>query len=70
MAKYFYQENGKKIYVKNIDFPSTKLTFTENEDEAYEGRNGYYADAFKDQLKTLFSEEYPQMQHVKVDADW
>ena len=68
MAKYFYNDNdGKTIYIKNIDFQNEKLTFTENKDDAYdEDRGSFYEEAQRDQLKTLFSSEYPQVKNIKM----
>lgn len=68
MAKYFYIDNdGKTIYIKNIDFQNEKLTFTENKGDAYdEDRGSFYEKAQRDQLKTLFSSEYPQVKNIKM----
>ncbi len=68
MAKYFYiDKNGKTIYIKNIDFQNEKLTFTKNKDDAYyEGRGSFYEKAQRDQLKTLFSSEYPQVKNIEM----
>lgn len=68
MAKYFYiDKDGKTIYIKNIDFQNEKLTFTENKDDAYcEDRGSFYEQAQRDQLKTLFSSEYPQVKNIEI----
>lgn len=68
MAKFFYnnENNGSRTYIKNIDFAEGKLTFTDEKDEAYEGRDGYYSDALRDQISTLFSSDYPQVKKLEV----
>ncbi len=68
MAKYFYiDKDGKTIYIKNIDFQNEKLTFTENKDDAYdEDRGSFYEEAQRDQLKRLFSSEYPQVKNIRI----
>lgn len=71
MAKYFYiDKDGKTIYIKNIDFQNEKLTFTENKDDAYyEDRGSFYEVAQRDQLKRLFSSEYPQVKDIRICHD-
>ena len=61
MANYFYKKGSAKVYIKEIDFPNTKLTFTNKKDEAYEGRDGYYAGALREQITTLFRGQYPEV---------
>lgn len=72
MAKYFYIDNdGKTIYIKNIDFQNEKLTFTENKDDAYyEDRGSFYEEAQRDQLKRLFSSEYPQVKKIRICSSY
>lgn len=67
MANYFYKKGNAKVYIKDIDFPDTKLTFTNNKDEAYEGRDGYYAGALREQIMTLFKEQYPEVVHLDYE---
>ena len=67
MAKYYFTgEDGTRTYIKTIDFAEGKLEFTKNEDEAYKGRDGYYANPLKDQLSTLFSNDYPQVKNIHM----
>ena len=68
MAKYYYRDSdGNKVYIKTIDTKNTKLTFTTERSEAYNGRDGYYARPLKDSLVFGFSEAYPQVKGLKID---
>lgn len=70
MAKYFYEKEGKKVFIKEIDFAEATLTFTENEGEAYEGRDGYYANATRDLIRRNFGKLYPQVKEVQCIAPY
>lgn len=61
MPKYYINKNNERHYIKEIDYANGKLTFTTNQDEAYNGRGGYYADATKDLISRGFSDEYPEV---------
>jgi len=69
MARFYYNdENGIRVYIKSIDFAEGKLTFTNDEEEAYRGRDGYYARPLRDQIATMFSSEYPEVKNIEVTA--
>jgi len=69
MAKYYInQKNGKRKFIKDIDFAQEKLTFTENEEDAYEGRNGYYAIPTRDLIRRNFADEYPEVAELECAA--
>lgn len=71
MAKYFYnKKDGTRVYIKEIDYAEGKLTFTEDVNEAYIGRSGYYANATRDFIRRNFGEEYPEVSTVLCDADY
>ena len=68
MAKYYYRDSdGNKVYIKTIDTKNTKLTFTTDRSEAYNGRGGYYARPLKDGLVFGFSEAYPQVKNLQIE---
>ena len=69
MAKYYInQKNGKRKFIKDIDFAQEKLTFTENEDEAYRERDGYYAIPTRDLIRRNFADEYPEVAELECSA--
>jgi len=69
MAKYYInQENGKRKFIKDIDFAQEKLTFTEDEEEAYKGRDGYYAIPTRDLIRRNFVDEYPEVAELECTA--
>ena len=71
MAKYFYRnQNNEKVYIKSIDTANGKLTFTKNAAQAYQGRDGYYAEPLRDSLVFGFSEEYPEIKNVQIDYSY
>ena len=71
MAKYYFKENGSRVYIKTIDFAKGELTFTENESEAYNGRDGYYATPLRDQIRRGFVDDYPQVAKLECNnSDW
>ena len=71
MARYYFNgEDGNRVYIKEINFAEGKLEFTDKEDEAYRGRDGYYAKPLRDQISTMFSSEYPQVKNLEVYAPY
>ena len=69
MAKYYInQKNGKRKFIKDIDFAQEKLTFTEDEEEAYKGRDGYYAIPTRDLIRRNFADEYPEVAELECTA--
>ena len=69
MAKYYFYDKGKKTYLKDVDFANGTLTFTENENEAFVERDGYYAKPMKDQLKRGFKDDYPQLKDLRLESN-
>jgi hypothetical protein len=66
MAKYYIsQKNGKRKFIKDIDFAQQKLTFTEDEGDAYRERDGYYAIPTRDLIRRLFVDEYPEVTELE-----
>ena len=71
MAKYYFnKEDGSRVYIKEIDFAEGKLTFTDKEEEAYKGRDGYYANATRDLIRRNFGENYPEVSNVSCEAPY
>lgn len=70
MAKYYIQENGKRKFIKDIDFAQEKLTFTEDEGDAYRGRDGYYAIPTRDLIRRNFVDEYPEVAELECTAEY
>ena len=72
MAKYYFYKEGKKTYIKDVDFANGTLTFTEDPHQAFVERDGYYAKPMKDQLKRGFKSDYPQLNdlHLESDNSW
>lgn len=69
-AIFYYKDNGKNVYIKEIDFAKGTLTFTNNKSEARKDRDGYYAKATRDLIRRNFGEDYPQVQNLEVIADY
>lgn len=70
MAKYYYDEpNGKRTFIKEIDYAQGKIEFTNKSEEALEDRGGYYATPTKELIARLFVEEYPCVANLQV-TDW
>jgi hypothetical protein len=70
MAKYYINTNEGRKYIKEIDYANGILTFTNYEDEAYRGRDGYYAEATRDLLRRGFKEEYPEVNNLEYMDDY
>ena len=70
MATYYIETDLGKKYIKDIDFAQGTLTFTTNKDEAYDGRNGYYAIPTRDMIRRNFSEDYPEVKKLECSAAW
>ena len=70
MARYYIETNDGRKYIKEIDYAQGKLTFTNNKDDAYEGRDGFYAKATRDMLRYGFKEEYPEVAELQCDASY
>ena len=71
MAKYYFtDENGTKQFIKSIDFANGKLTFTENDGDAFVGRDGYYAIPLRDQIRHSFVDDYPQVEKIECIAPY
>jgi len=65
MAKFYYDKGGRNVYIKDIDFAQTKLTFTTNYEKAYVGRDGYYAAPLCEQIRRLFADDYPEVKGLQ-----
>ena len=70
MAKYYIETNEGRKYIKEIDYAQGKLTFTDNINDAYIGRNGFYAIATRDMIRRGFSDEYPEVENLQCDAPY
>jgi hypothetical protein len=70
MAKYYVQTDNGRKYIKEIDYANSKLTFTDDSDKAYRGRDGFYADATREMIARGFSEEYPEVAELKCTSSW
>ena len=72
MAKFYYirEEDSKRIYIKDIDYAEEKLEFTENVNEAYKDRDGWYAEPTRDYIKFHFTKAYPQVANLRVTETW
>jgi hypothetical protein len=68
MAKYYINTDNGRKYIKEIDYAQGKLTFTNNENEAYIGRDGFYANATRDMIRRGFSDEYPEVENLECNA--
>lgn len=62
MGQYYIPlENGKRKYIKTLDYANQKLEFTENRKKAHVRDDGeFYLKTECEFLKTQFSEEYPE----------
>ena len=70
MAKYYVNPDNGRKYIKEVDYAQGKLTFTTNENEAYIGRDGFYANATRDMLRRGFSDEYPEIENLQCEAPY
>lgn len=72
MAKFVIEQSGQPTkWVKNIDKVNQKIEFTTNESEAYVRDGGFYPKAELLYIQHYFQEEYPELEHCKVQgADW
>ncbi len=70
MAKYYIETNEGRKYIKEIDYAQGKLTFTNNINDAYIGRNGFYANATRDMIRRGFSDDYPEIANLQCDAPY
>lgn len=70
MAKYYIETNEGRKYIKEIDYAQGKLTFTDNTDDAYRGRDGYYANATRDMIRRGFSDDYPEIENLQCEAPY
>ena len=70
MAKYYIETNDGRKYIKEIDYAQGKLTFTTNKDDAYRGRDGFYANATRDMLRHGFKDEYPEVAELMCEASY
>lgn len=61
---YYYDEDGKAIYIKTVDYANEKLEFTEDSSEAYRDRNGYYVDPTRDYICFHFKDKYPEVENL------
>lgn len=67
MGKYYIQlPNGKRKYVKTLDYANQTLEFTENPNEAHQRNDGeFYLQTERDFLKAQFSEIYPECKDIQ-----
>jgi hypothetical protein len=70
MAKYYVDTNDGRKYIKEIDYAQGKLTFTTDREEAYNGRDGFYANATRDMLRHGFKDEYPEVAELMCEAPY
>ena len=70
MAKYYFDTNEGRKYIKEIDYAQGKLTFTNNTTEAYKDRDGYYANATRDLIRRGFSDDYPEIENLQCEAQY
>ena len=70
MAKYYIETNDGRKWIKEVDYANGKLTFTTNEDDAYRGRDGFYANATRDMIRRGFSDEYPEIENLQCEAPY
>ena len=70
MAKYYVETSNGRKYIKEIDYANGKLTFTANENNAYIGRDGFYANATRDMLRHGFKDEYPEVAELVCEAPY
>ena len=69
MAYFIIVEpNEDPKYIKEIDYAQGKLTFTNNEEEAYRGRDGFYANATRDMIRRGFKDDYPEVENLECNA--
>ena len=70
MAKYYINTNDGRKYIKEVDYAQGKLTFTTDKEEAYRGRDGFYANATRDMLRYGFKDEYPEVAELQCEAPY
>jgi len=70
MAIYYVETNEGRKYIKEIDYAQEKLTFTNDEAEAYKGRDGYYANATRDMIRRGFKDDYPEVENLECEAPY
>lgn len=71
MARYYINKtDGERKWIKEIDYANGKLTFTNNREEAYCGRDGFYANATRDMLRHGFKDEYPEVANLECVASY
>ena len=70
MAIYYINTNDGHKYIKEVDYAQGKLTFTTDREEAYKGRDGFYANATRDMLRYGFKDEYPEVAELQCEAQY
>lgn len=66
MSLFKVTKDKKSLYIKDIDYANTALTFTEDTSEAYQRDSGYYANAEFDFIKRYFTEKYPEIKTLQI----
>jgi len=69
MAKYYVVANGKKKFIKSINYSEGTLEFTDSASNAMEERGGYYATPTRDFISRMFKEDYPEVADLRVYSD-
>lgn len=64
MTRFQVTRNGRKEFIKNIDYANETLAFTTNPSEAYQRSTGYYATAEKDFISHHFAQAYPEVKKI------
>ena len=71
MAYFKIQEPNKPVkYIKNIDRANGTLEFSENKDGCFQQDEGFFADSELAYLKFHFTEAYPELKYIKIEACW
>ena len=70
MGKLYYidgrGDNSKQVFIKAVDEDTGNVTFTDRSAEAKDFGGEYYTDAQKKYMKRHYSEQYPQMNKLKI----
>ena len=70
MVKLYIKKDGNRLYIKDIDYANTKLTFTDDKGKATTFRDGYYVKPTIDMIKRGFKEDYPEVETLEYTCDY